>query len=144
MRPFAAILSRVGILMRPPYGDHAAKPVSSKRIIRIFGAPSGAFFRVNGPQSALESRISSFIVPLKSGGGFGTAQPDGEEAGLVWAEVDDGAIATKPSNNQQNAISVFIWRIFHCCLGTAQASPTAAMRRNAYHATARLFLTPPP
>src|SRR5215472_6332854 len=89
MRPFAASLSRVGILMRPPYGDQAAKPVSSKRTIRIFGAPSGAFFRVNGPQSALESRMSSFIVPLKSGGGLGTAQPEGEDIGeaVDWPDA---------------------------------------------------------
>ena len=54
------------MLMRPPYGDHAARPVSSYRMNRTFGAPVGAFFGVKGPQSATESRTSSLIVPLKS------------------------------------------------------------------------------
>src|SRR5215470_15748690 len=87
--------------MRPPYGDQAAKPVSSKRTIRTFGAPSGAFLRVNGPQSALESRISSLIVPLKPGGGSGTAQPDGEDIGeaVDWPEVVTERIGISPSTN---------------------------------------------
>src|SRR5262245_24475206 len=38
---------------------------------RKFGAPAGAFFGVNGPQSALESRTSSLITPLKALAGSG-------------------------------------------------------------------------
>src|SRR5262245_60191839 len=53
---------------------------------RKLGAPSGAFFGVNGAQSAFESRTSSLMVPLKPpgvagappaarcAGGFSTAQ----------------------------------------------------------------------
>src|SRR5262245_24680996 len=41
----------------------------------MLGAPLGAALGVNGPQSGLESRISRFIVPLKSGGGLGVAHP---------------------------------------------------------------------
>src|SRR5262245_14675181 len=33
---------------------------------RKFGAPAGALFGVNGPQSALESRTSSLITPLNA------------------------------------------------------------------------------
>lgn len=34
---------------------------------RMFGDPSGAFLRINGAQSAFESRTSSLITPLKAG-----------------------------------------------------------------------------
>jgi len=63
--------------------------------------------------------MSSFIVPLKSGGGLGTAQDDGEETGegLDSAEVGDGTITAKPSSSQQNAISVFIWDSYCCFVG---------------------------
>jgi len=63
--------------------------------------------------------MSSFIVPLKSGGGLGTAQDDGEETGegLDSAEVGDGTITAKPSNSQQNAISIFIWDFSFCFVG---------------------------
>src|SRR5262245_33945096 len=74
MSPFAASLSRVGMLIRPPKGDQAARPVSSYRMIRKFGAPSGAFLGVYGVQSCLESRTSSFIVPLNSPGGAGSRE----------------------------------------------------------------------
>jgi hypothetical protein len=52
--------------MPPPNGDHAASLVSSYRTIRTFGAPSGAFARVNGSQSSLESRTSSLMTPLNA------------------------------------------------------------------------------
>src|SRR5262245_26576845 len=55
------------MLMRPPYGDHAASPVSSYRMNRKLGAPSGAFFGVYGVQSGLELRTSRLITPLKPG-----------------------------------------------------------------------------
>src|SRR5262245_32505557 len=67
MTPFAASLSSVGMSMRPPYGDHAARPVSSYRMNRKLGAPSGAFLGANGVQSGFESRTSSFMTPLKPG-----------------------------------------------------------------------------
>src|SRR5262245_16273130 len=38
-----------------------------------FGALFGADFGVNGPQSGFESRMSTLIVPLKSGGSVGSA-----------------------------------------------------------------------
>ena len=63
--PLSASRSIVGMLMRPPYGDHAARPVSSYRTIRMFGAPSGACLRVYGVQSGVESRTSSLMTPLK-------------------------------------------------------------------------------
>src|SRR5262245_897785 len=53
--------------IRPPYGDQAASPVSSYRMNRKLGAPSGAFFGVNGVQSGFESRTSSFMTPLNPG-----------------------------------------------------------------------------
>src|SRR5262245_65292466 len=52
------------MLMRPPYGDHPARPVSSYKMNRKFGAPSGAFFGVYGVQSGFDSRTSSLIAPL--------------------------------------------------------------------------------
>ena len=77
----------------------------------MLGAPSGAFLRVNGPQSALESRMSSFIVPLKSGGGFGTAQPDGEdiEEAVDWPEVVTERIGIRPNTDQQSIRFAFMW-----------------------------------
>src|SRR5262245_11865405 len=61
------------MLMRPPYGDHAPRPVSSYRMNSTLGASFGAAFGVNGVQSGLESRMSSLISPLKSAGGLGVA-----------------------------------------------------------------------
>src|SRR3569833_3945968 len=52
------------MLMRPPNGDHAARPVSSKRTMRMFGASFGGVGRVYGAQSGLESRTSSLMTPL--------------------------------------------------------------------------------
>src|SRR5262245_23117222 len=63
--PLSAIFCSVGMLMPPPNGDHAARPVSSYRTIRMFGAPSCALASVYGPQSGLESRTSSLMTPLK-------------------------------------------------------------------------------
>src|SRR5262245_42903171 len=56
------------MLIRPPYGDHAACPVSSYSTTSTFGAPSGALFERNAGQSAVESRTSSLISPWKSRG----------------------------------------------------------------------------
>src|SRR5262245_48831330 len=64
INPRSASFCKVGMLMPPPNGDHAASPVSSYRTIRILGAPSGALASVYGPQSGLESRTSSLITPL--------------------------------------------------------------------------------
>src|SRR5262245_43086927 len=64
MRPRSASFCSVGMLMPPPNGDHAASPVSSYRMIRMFGAPFGACANENGSQSGLESRISSLMTPL--------------------------------------------------------------------------------
>jgi hypothetical protein len=54
--------------------------------------------------------MSSFIVPLKSGGGLGTAQPDGEEAGEAadWPELVGGRIAASPNTSQMNVSFIFI------------------------------------
>src|SRR5262245_42449742 len=49
---------------------------------RTFGAPFGAAFGVNGPQSGLESRMSSLMMPLKSAGALGVASA----AFLSWAK----------------------------------------------------------
>src|SRR5262249_11741994 len=65
INPRSASFCSVGILILPPNGDQAAKPVSSYRMIRMFGAPLGACGKVNGPQSGLESRTSSLMTPLK-------------------------------------------------------------------------------
>src|SRR5262245_24289134 len=51
------------MLILPPYGDHAARPVSSYKTTRTLGAPCGARFSSYGVQSALESRTSSLITP---------------------------------------------------------------------------------
>ena len=64
--PLSASRCNVGILMRPPNGDHAASPVSSYNTMRMFGAPAGAVGSVYGVQSGLESRTSSLIVPLNA------------------------------------------------------------------------------
>ena len=53
------------MLMPPPKGDHAARPVSSYSTNRMFGAPAGAFAGRKGSQSGVESRTSSLMVPLK-------------------------------------------------------------------------------
>src|SRR6478752_4857129 len=52
------------MLMRPPYGDHAASPVSSYSTTSTLGAPSGAGGSRNGVQSATESRTSRLTTPL--------------------------------------------------------------------------------
>jgi hypothetical protein len=52
------------MLIRPPYGDQAAMPVSSYRTSSTFGAPSGAGDSRNGVQSATESRTSRLTTPL--------------------------------------------------------------------------------
>src|SRR5215470_2245958 len=65
IRPLSASFCSVGILMRPPIGDQAASPVSSYRMIRMFGDPSGARAGVKGAQSGVESRASSLMTPLK-------------------------------------------------------------------------------
>src|SRR5262245_37064085 len=52
------------MLMAPPNGDQADRPVSSYSTIRTLGAPSGALRSVNGSQSGFESRTSSLITPL--------------------------------------------------------------------------------
>src|SRR5499427_11104445 len=64
VKPRSASFCSVGMLMRPPNGDHAARPVSSYNTIRIFGDPAGACASENGPQSGLESRTSSLMTPL--------------------------------------------------------------------------------
>jgi hypothetical protein len=51
VRPSFAGRSIVGMLMRPPYGDHAAWPVSSYRMTRTFGASFGALASRNASQS---------------------------------------------------------------------------------------------
>src|SRR6185436_15264703 len=64
-RPLSASFWSVGMLMRPPNGDHAASPVSSYRTIKTFGAPFGAVGSAYGVQSGFESRTSSLMTPLK-------------------------------------------------------------------------------
>ena len=54
----------VGMLMRPPYGDQAARPVSSYSTTSTLGAPSGAGDSRNGVQSGTESRTSMLTTPL--------------------------------------------------------------------------------
>ena len=66
--PFSASRSMVGMLIRPPYGDHAAHPVSSYSTTNTLGAPSGARSARKAGQSGVESRMSSLISPLN---GFG-------------------------------------------------------------------------
>src|SRR5215510_5529956 len=73
--PRSASFCSVGMLIPPPNGDHADRPVSSYRTIRTFGAPSGALASVYGVQSGLESRTSSLMTPLK---GF---------VGMAWSPV---------------------------------------------------------
>src|SRR5215510_9790836 len=62
VRPRSASFCSVGMLMAPPYGDHAACPVSSYRMFSTFGDPAGAWGNMNGPQSGLESRMSSLMT----------------------------------------------------------------------------------
>src|SRR5262245_47022376 len=64
INPRSASFCKVGMLIAPPIGDQAARPVSSYRTIRMLGDPSGALASVNGPQSGLESRTSSLMTPL--------------------------------------------------------------------------------
>src|SRR5262245_6361574 len=64
--PLSASFCNVGMLMRPPYGDHAASPVSSYNTIRTFGAPTGALGSSYGVRSGLEWRTSSLMTPLNS------------------------------------------------------------------------------
>src|SRR5215831_11401161 len=75
MRPLSASRCSVGMLMRPPYGDHAARPVSSYSTSSTFGEPSGGCFGMKGPQSEVDCRLSSVILPLYPGGGAGVAKP---------------------------------------------------------------------
>src|SRR5262245_1259674 len=62
--PLSASFWRVGIWIRPPNGDQAARPVSPYRTISTFGASAGARFSSNGVQSGLESLTSRLMVPL--------------------------------------------------------------------------------
>ena len=61
--------SNAGVGIGPPNGLLAAKPTSSVRMSRMFGAPLGAFV------SCGKSRVESFGVrpmcPLKGGSGRG-------------------------------------------------------------------------
>src|SRR5262245_30987054 len=66
IRPRSASFCSVGMLMPPPIGDHAARPVSSYSTIRTLGDPAGAGVSMNGPQSGLESRMSSLMTPLNA------------------------------------------------------------------------------
>jgi hypothetical protein len=61
---------------------------------RMFGAPSGAFFGVNGPQSAFESRTSSLMVPLKSLYG-----PTGSVPAFSWARSGPNGMTVAIDNN---------------------------------------------
>ena len=49
IRPLSASFCSVGMLIRPPNGDQAARPVSSYRTNRMFGAPSGALSGCTAP-----------------------------------------------------------------------------------------------
>src|SRR4051795_6322937 len=62
----------VGMLIRPPHGDHAARPVSSYSTNSTLGAPSGAGGSRNGVQSGTESRTSRLITPVNF---FATTSP---------------------------------------------------------------------
>jgi hypothetical protein len=64
VNPRSASFCSVGMLIAPPNGDQAERPVSSYSTIRMFGAPCGALGKVNGSQSGLESRTSSLMTPL--------------------------------------------------------------------------------
>src|SRR5271156_6713895 len=64
IRPLSASRWSVGILIRPPKGDHAARPVSSYSMTRTLGAFFGALSARNADQSGLESRTSRLMVPL--------------------------------------------------------------------------------
>ena len=83
------------MLIRPPYGDHAACPVSSYSTTSTFGAPSGARSARNAGQSAVESRTSSSIFPwngrgigdLLTAGGRASAQPYVAARGPASREV---------------------------------------------------------
>src|SRR5215831_12097184 len=85
MRPLSASRCSVGMLMRPPYGDQAARPVSSYSTSSTFGEPSGGCFGMKGPQSEVDCRLSRVILPLYPGGGAGVAKP---EAPLVPAGAE--------------------------------------------------------
>src|SRR5689334_10613439 len=64
IRPLSASFCSVGMLIRPPKGDHAARPVSSYSTHSTLGAPPGALVGVYGSQSGVESRTSSLMTPL--------------------------------------------------------------------------------
>src|SRR6516225_4358982 len=75
MRPLSASRWSVGILMRPPNGDQAARPVSSESTSSTWGEPAGGVFGMYGPQSDVDWRASSAIAPLNPAGGAGVANP---------------------------------------------------------------------
>jgi hypothetical protein len=60
------------------------------------GAPSGARFGVNGPQSGVDWRTSSAILPLKPAGSAGVAKPPVVPPALLTFEV-------QPTSDADNA-----------------------------------------
>ena len=61
LRPFAARRSAVGVEHGPPNADDAAKPTSSIRTIRMFGAPSGGRSGSIGG-NAVSGSFASYVV----------------------------------------------------------------------------------
>jgi hypothetical protein len=64
-------------------------------MIRMFGAPAGAFWGIYGVQSGTELRTSRLIVPLKSGGAL--------IVGLDWAKASVGQPDT--ASNRKKALT---------------------------------------
>src|SRR5262245_6950718 len=92
------------MLMPPPIGDQAARPVSSYSTIKTLGDPSGARGSMNGAQSGFESRISSLMTPLNAGGFFNMLAPGVLRSSLRFvpsgpiARVDGGVVRITSSD----------------------------------------------
>src|SRR4249920_1409202 len=62
--PISAMRRMFGVCTGPPNTSIVPYPTSSQASNKTFGAPSDASGARNGPQSGVESRMSSSILPL--------------------------------------------------------------------------------
>src|SRR6476619_4617397 len=82
LRPFAARRSAVGVLHGPPNALEAAKPTSSSRTTRTFGAPSGGVTGSIGGNDVSGSLASYVVRPMCLLDGIGRFARDGLSLGM--------------------------------------------------------------
>ena len=79
----------------PPYGDHAAWPVSSYRMTSTFGASCDALASRNASQSGVDLRISRSMVTVNG-------RENDPSRAILTVSTDRSRIGVRPQASRRN------------------------------------------